>query len=334
MLVDHFINFKGCRRHYPIIDDKITGMQEFIDDRYKLLQRIPQFADPDFAQIERLPFEARLPDDDDENIQDEWKRFSKDPLSHMTVEEWKDCYQTIETIFTGGDNSDDEDAIKLDRYLEVGKGDVMFANSQIRREKARGEVTFDIDSILALFTDLSVIKTVIAISIIANPIKQLKKSVHLIHNGVPLHWIPHFHIGQFGHDPMFDLFIFLPALYNKNLKRRKNNLFNFVDEKLRAEFMDKCLLPAIRQVVTPNESQSWDVSYVVSLAKSQAVGIEGIQYKYQKQSYTQRVTFDLDAENITEVWNSCNLRLRKAIRGNGTLKAFKGFQFFISSTLY
>ena len=252
----------------------------------------------------------------------------------MTVEEWKDCYQTIETIFTGGDNSDDEDAIKLDRYLEVGKGDVMFANSQIRREKARGEVTFDIDSILALFTDLSVIKTVIAISIIANPIKQLKKSVHLIHNGVPLHWIPHFHIGQFGHDPMFDLFIFLPALYNKNLKRRKNNLFNFVDEKLRAEFMDKCLLPAIRQVVTPNESQSWDVSYVVSLAKSQAVGIEGIQYKYQKQSYTQRVTFDLDAENITEVWNSCNLRLRKAIRGNGTLKAFKGFQFFISSTLY
>jgi hypothetical protein len=101
----------------------------------------------------------------------------------------------------------------------------------------------------------------------------------LIHNGAPLHWIPHFHIGQFGHDPMFDLFIFLPSLYNKDLKRRKNNLFNHVDERLRAGFMDQCLLPAIREVMKPNESQSWDFAYVLSSAKSQAIGLEGHRHR-------------------------------------------------------
>src|SRR5579859_1415194 len=104
--------------------------------------------------------------------------------------------------------------------------------------------------------NLSVINTVVAISIVANPTKNLKTSVRLIHNEIPLHWIPHFHLGQFGHDPMFDLFMFVLGLYDKEVKRRKNNLFNHVGEKLRAEFMDECLLPAIREVVSPNESQS------------------------------------------------------------------------------
>ena len=74
---------------------------------------------------------------------------------------------------------------------------------------------------------------------------NLKKNIHLIHNGIPLHWIPHFHMGQFDHDPVFDIFIFLPALYNKNLKRWKNNLFNHVDERLRVKFMNECLLLVI-----------------------------------------------------------------------------------------
>jgi len=60
----------------------------------------------------------------------------------------------------------------------VGKGDMMFANSRRRKEKACGEVSLDIDSILALFKDLSVINTVVAISFMANLMKNLKRSVH------------------------------------------------------------------------------------------------------------------------------------------------------------
>jgi len=73
-----------------------------------------------------------------------------DPLSHMEPEEWERCNESFARIFTGRDDSDDEDGEKLNRYLNVGKVDAMFANSMGNREMARGEVTIDIDSILAL----------------------------------------------------------------------------------------------------------------------------------------------------------------------------------------
>ena len=45
---------------------------------------------------------------------------------------------------------------------------------------AHGEVTLDVDSTLAPFTDLLVVNTVIAISIIAKLMKNLKKSIHIM----------------------------------------------------------------------------------------------------------------------------------------------------------
>jgi hypothetical protein len=331
MLVDQWIDFKGCKRHTPIIGDHIMGMKEFVSERDKLLQRIPDFGDPDFAQTNRLPTDARLSGDEGEEIEDQWRKLSGKPLWHMTSDQWKECHEIVGRILTGGDDSDDEDGIKLNRYLEIGKDDMVLANSSRKREMARGEATLDVDSVLALFTDLSMINTEIAFSIIANPMKNLKKSVHIIHNGVPLHQIPHFHLGHFGHYVKFDLFIFLPTLYNKDLKRRKNNLFNHVSEDLRAEFMDKCLLPAIRDVITPNEGQSWDFNYMLSQANSNAVGLEGVQYKRDRESLKQYNTFDLSEKDIGAVWNNCNRRLRRVFREDGKLKAFRGFQFFINS---
>ena len=186
MLVDHMINFKGCK-HVQVIGKEINGMKEFVNDHFELLQKIPEFANPDFTQINRLPAKARLLDIADVDVLDEWTQFSQDPLWHMTMNECKKCHQTIGHVFTGGDESDDEEGERLDRYLHIGKDDIMFVNSQLKKDKAHGEVTLDIDSILALFTDLSVINTVIAISIIVNPMMNLKRSIHLIHNGIPLH---------------------------------------------------------------------------------------------------------------------------------------------------
>ena len=45
MLVNHLIDFKGCKRHTAVIGDDITGMQEFVNDRHKLLDEIPQFTE-------------------------------------------------------------------------------------------------------------------------------------------------------------------------------------------------------------------------------------------------------------------------------------------------
>src|ERR1700689_3164460 len=102
MLVDHFIDFKGCKQHARVIGEEIMGMKEFIEGRDQLLRQIPEFADPDFAQVERLPAEARLTDDENDEVEDEWRRFSQEPLSHMTAIEWKKCYETVGRIFTGG----------------------------------------------------------------------------------------------------------------------------------------------------------------------------------------------------------------------------------------
>src|SRR5579859_765877 len=302
-------------------------MGDFIDDRRKLLETIPQFVDPDFAQPDRLPVRARLPCDPGHEVEDEWKKLSGNVLSHMTADEWDECQERVHQIFTGGDDSDTEDGEKVDRYLDIGKGDAMFADSQRKRKMARGETTLDIDSVLALFTDLLMINTKIVLSILANPNKNLRQSVHISHKGIPLHWIPHFHLGRFGDDLQFNLFIFLPVLYNKDQKRRKNNLFNRVTEEVRAEFMDKCLLPAVRDVVTPNEGQSWDFSYVLSQVKWNAGSVEGIQYKRQSDSFKGGRTYDIDAKDIPAVWNNCHLRLRRAMHGNVWLRAFRGFQF-------
>ena len=145
MLVAHLIDFKGCRRHTRVMDEA-TGMKEFMEDRMRLLRQVPAFEDPDFAQAERLPIEARVIEDQDEEVEDEWRKFSQDQLGHMTMNEWRECYKTIGDIFTGGDDSDEEDGMRVDRYLEMGKGDMMFSNSRRRREKARGEVSLDIVS--------------------------------------------------------------------------------------------------------------------------------------------------------------------------------------------
>jgi hypothetical protein len=178
---------------------------------------------------------------------------------------------------------------------------------------------------------LSVINMKIVMSIVANPMKNLKKSVHIIHDGMLLHLISHFHLDHFEHDIKFDLFIFLPGLYNKDAKRRSNNLFNHVSEELRGEFMDKCLLPAVQDILTPNEGQSWDFSYMLCQTKSNAVGVEGVQYKGDRDKLRQYMTFDLDSKDIRAVWKNCNYRLRRLMGEDGNLRAFKGFQFFINS---
>lgn len=330
MMVDHLTEFKGCTHHEPVIGDKAAGMREFNNDRQELLLTIPEFPDPDFAQVERLPVKARNPDDPESEVEDEWKIHAADPFYHMTPRSWRRCCETVGRVFTGGDDSDVEDGERMNRYLEIGKDDCMFDDSRKKRRMASGEATLDIDSVLALFTDLSMVNTKIRLSIGANPNKNLRQSVHISHRGTPLHWIPHFHLGQFGNDINFDLFIFLPSLYNRNQKRRKNNLFNHVTKQVRVEFMNECLLPAIQDVLDPNEKQSWDFDYELSEAKSIAASVEKIHGKQGDGISTWRA-YDLDAKDIPAVWNNCHNRLLRAMRWNVPLRAFRGFQFFINS---
>jgi hypothetical protein len=129
LLVDDFIKFKGCVRHVAPMGT--SGMRDFIDDRQELLRKISQFAEPDFAQPERLLVKARLPYDPEDEVEDEWKKLSGNSFGHMTSNEWNDCHEVIGRIFTGGDDSDVEDGgsdvengENVDRYFEMEQDDV------------------------------------------------------------------------------------------------------------------------------------------------------------------------------------------------------------------
>jgi hypothetical protein len=239
----------------------------------------------------------------------------------MSREEWSRYSSQITELFTGG---------KEPKNLDIGKDDITFSRDIRKRRMAQGQVTFDIDSTLALFTDLSAINTLLTISIVSKPMQNLKHSVHLSHGDVPLHYVPHFQLGRFGHDPEFDLYIMLPALYNKRLKRPKGRLYNHVREDIRKEFMDICFLPSLEDVVGNIDSQAMEFSYDVSKAKSTAASKEGRRVE-KNGGFLQDIPIRIDAEYIEPVWRLCERRLAREMRHGGKLSAFEGFQFFISS---
>ena len=336
----------GCEKHASARNDGAgLSMKEFIDRRNDFLQKINDFNDPDFAQPQSLPVNARLPGDPKDDVQDDWEKVCRKPLMGMTEEQWNGCHQTIEQVFTGRCSSDDDEMENSDededqcghrrnemtKTLHIGKGDAMSDESELKRRQAQGKVRLDIDSVLALFTDLSIIKSVLSITIVPPSTKNLQSDVHIIHNGVPLHWIPHFYFGRFGHDPTFDLFIFLPAMYNKRLKRQKNNLFNRVTEDIIAEFMNQCFLPAVKQVLDEGEAQEWDFDYELNKAKSNSVGLEGHIHSSERDRFRQQLHFNLDGRHVAPVWKICRGRLSMAMSRNRLLRAFKGFQFFINT---
>lgn len=304
------------------------SMKQFTKYRDNLLDSIPQFPVPDFASHTRLPFDSRKPEYQDEDIIEEPQSAYKDPFITISKSEWVSSSKVLERIFTGPS----EETAPAKRHLEVGKSDRMFSSNPTIREMACGTVTIDIDSTLALFSNFSVINTVLTVSLFANQAKNLKKSVHLLHQNIPLHHIPHFHLGAFGHDIEWDLFVFLPSLYDKDIKRRRNNLHNHVKEDFRQAFIDKCLLPAVQAYLTPNEFQPWPTSYEMEKAKARAPGLEGVKFKGTRAGSTQKRTQHLDAKYISKVSARCNSLLARAIRlGDESLVPFKGLQFFINS---
>jgi len=328
MLVDHLIDFKGCDHNEHVQEYCATdmSMSQFIAEREEIIfSNAPYLLEPDFALEERLPKEARIYiDEPTYEANDIWVKHRSDPLSHMTKQEWDRQCENIERVFTGGE---------VPKQLQIGKDDDI-SNDVDKNILTRGQVTIDIDSILALFTDLAIIRTVLNVCVTSNPHKNLNGSVHLVHRGIPIHHIPHFYLGSFGHDPKYELFVLLPELHNPKLKRTKANFHNHIPHQIHSEFMKKCFLPAVKEVLSPNEAQSWDFSYEVIKAKSTAASKEGNRYRNKAKSFHQEIRSNLDRKYIKDVWRICEQHLKREIRREQVLKAFRGFQFFINAKGY
>ena len=193
------------------------------------------------------------------------------------------------------------------------------------RDLAQGKLTVDIDSALLLFTDLSLIQCTIDISMVWSPWKNLGSSIHITHQGVPLHRIPHLFLGRFGHDLDFDLCLFAPAAYNKDRKRKRETPANWLSEMVMASFMNRCLLKAVHDCIPATCANQWPTRYEIQKAKSTAPAMEGRLYDRRRHTRHMNLTVPLVEQYISPVWDKCLDYLMQEIRQpNGAMQGQRG----------
>jgi hypothetical protein len=316
-LVEHFISFKGCDHHDPV-DSNEYGMRQFIRDQQSL--EIPY---PDFAEDERLPAEARA---NDLEGPDKGIKMMKMPLSHSSPSDRGKIGDALKQSLTG---LDQEGQI---RRFYMGSGDLLHHSKPRVREMAQGKLTLDIDSVLSLFTDLSMVNRCIDIFVVWSAWRNLDSSVHITHQGVPIHRIPHLCLGRFGYPLHFDLYLLAPKAYDPDAKVKKGVIPNRLSEATMKAFMDDCFLKAIHKVLPSAQRNKWPTRYEIQKMKSTASATEGRLYNQPQEPRHAGLPITLAKQYIDPVWTKCIKLLRKEIReSNPDLLVLDGFQLFICS---
>jgi len=334
MFVDHLIEYNGCNHedHFKTYGPQDISMAEFVEDRLSTMESVRELGRPDFANNDRLPPRNRTYYEDEPNeydVEDLSTQLEGAPLSHMSASRWSETCEDTEKLFVGAPTSIPGQTGLPN--LEVGKDcDISTSEDAEKRAKSQGELTLDIDSILALFTDLSAIQTSINIYANSNPAKNLNSTVHLSHQNHPVHHIPQFFIGTLGDSPEYQLYMLLPRLFKKNVRRTKGNLHNHVPERVIELFMDTCFLPAVQETLPPRESQAWHFSFALVKANSKASIKEGNAYKIPGGRVGQQISYRLAKEHIPKVWKKCQRYLRTFIEQDPEYAVFKGYQFFVT----
>jgi len=180
MMVDQIIGPGGCEMHSP--NENAVGIESFTSERSGLLSHAHALENPEFAYDNRLPRQARLNHEDSD--EDEWENgeIATASLTRVSPGDWKRGYQHLELMFTGGPATDDEGdesrprskRRRLNRYLDLSIRNLLDSPHHDERRRAEGDISFDIDSVLAIFSDLSAINTDVYISIDSNAAKNLK----------------------------------------------------------------------------------------------------------------------------------------------------------------
>jgi hypothetical protein len=322
LLVAHFISFKGCETHASINEDRQGGMKTFVDYRSRF--KLP---DPDFARDEYLPPEARANNEPDMLILNLERKTLKTSLSHSSSTEWRKVgNHSFRRALTGMNEGEDV------RLFHIGSGDLMHHPLRSIQNMAKGSVTVDIDSVLLLFTDLSLIQCTIDISMIWSPWRNLSSSVHITYCSIPVHRIPHFFLGRFGRELQFDLYLLAPRAYDKAAKMKYGKIPNRLTEETIAAFMDHALLRAIHDCVPPTQSNQWPSRYEIQKAKSLAHGMEGHLHGRTHQPRHMELTVPLMEQYIPSVWAACVDYLNQEIKNsNPKLSVLEEFRLFACS---
>jgi len=329
VIVDHLVDFAGWSSeddHEEYDEEKDISLLQFVERQQYLTHENPEMMQPDFAQDDRLPPDSRTWKKGERryyNGEDFWKEKLSEPLDHMQEKSWKHQSATIEQLFTGGPQP---------KHLKVGK-DVDISQHSNKQHIAKGAVTLDIDNILAILPGLEAFNSTINVCLTQAPYKNLTGNVHLAHKGIPIHHIPHIYIGSTGTDPKYEIYVLFPDLYNRDLKCTKGNLHNHVPDNVHKVFMEECFLPAVENILGPNEAQSWKLRHEVIQANSTAAAKEGNKYRQASgKSSRQEIRCDLDKKHLPAIWNRCHQEMARQFKDFS--EPFHDYKIFINAKSY
>jgi len=333
MLVDHLVDFAGWTKgdEQEVYDkEKDISILQFVERQQSLTHMDPEMMQPDFAQDDRLPRDIRTWQKGNRRYydgEDLWKEKLSKPFQHLPEKPWIRRYSgIIEELLTGTRVGSEP------KNLKVGK-DVDISRQPDKQHIAEGQVVLDIDSVLAILPGLDAFNSTVNVCLTPAPYKNLHANIHLTYKRIPIHYIPHIYVGSSGIDPKYDIFILLPDLYNREVKRTKGNLHNHVSDAVHKVFLEKCFLPAVSKILGPNEAQSWKLSYDVIQANSTAAAKEGNKYSRGfSRLRRQEIRCDLDKKHLAAIWAECHKEMVRQHKDFN--QPFHDYKIFINAKGY
>lgn len=175
-------------------------------------------------------------------------------------------------------------------------------------------VAYDIDSILAFPTSLAVATSGLQTILHPSIIKNIRSDLHIRMN-IPgigrlarrtarLCDVPHFHLGKLSGPLNVDVFVFLPALYEKDRST------NFPTQDQLARFFDNIFLPSVYANASPGYLQHLPASYADAKAKSLASDSEKrSSARSFRSSRIQLLHYHLPTELLDDIWNGVLTRI-------------------------
>ena len=115
ILINHFIDYKNCNiiEYKYYYNENNLNIFKFIKIKNEIYNEISILMKLDFAQDNRLLIEIRNRQDD--YIKDNWEKYLKNSLDHMTMREWRKSSSKIKELFINN---------KKSKYLIINKNDI------------------------------------------------------------------------------------------------------------------------------------------------------------------------------------------------------------------
>lgn len=254
---------------------------------------------------------------------DERNANCKKSFPRISPDKFPDWQLHMERRFTGLD----PDASSYPPTMDLSKSDLCLTDPR----RSQVDVTLDVDSVLAIFHRLDVIKAEINFYVYSNILYNLKNDVHVFYEGVPIHKMRGWCFGYFVENNMkFDIHLLLPKL-----SPAVGNI-NYATHKVQQFFYDRVFLKAIRDVILKEDPQrdfpiTWEQEKYMCESIQDNKIVSGENYQRQLDQ-----VHPVAAKYLRELWIKMNELLKEMLDSEGEndhagAKDLEGMFFFVDS---